>query len=28
VASEKCEVLAGTVKEGCVRDAKAKFGKM
>jgi hypothetical protein len=28
VASEKCEVLAGTVKESCVRDAKARFGKM
>jgi hypothetical protein len=27
VAIEKCDSLAGTAKDACVRDAKAKFGK-
>ena len=27
VAVEKCDSLAGTAKDACVRDAKARFGK-
>ena len=27
VALEKCDALAGSVKDTCVRDAKAKYGK-
>ena len=27
VAVEKCDALAGTVKDACVRDAKNRFGK-
>ncbi|MEO8755868.1 MAG: hypothetical protein ABI624_24660, partial [Casimicrobiaceae bacterium] len=27
VAIEKCDAMAGTAKDGCVRDAKMRFGK-
>jgi hypothetical protein len=27
VATEKCDALAGSAKDGCVRDAKARYGK-
>jgi hypothetical protein len=27
VAVEKCDALAGAAKDGCVRDAKARYGK-
>jgi hypothetical protein len=27
VAIEKCDTLAGAAKDGCVRDAKARYGK-
>jgi hypothetical protein len=27
VAIEKCDALAGAAKDGCVRDAKTRYGK-
>jgi hypothetical protein len=27
VAIEKCDALAGAAKDGCVRDAKMRYGK-